>query len=90
MTMICCVLVPMLMETINNKRKRFEIAERLKESTFSALVNVYDSSCAICLEEYDSNSQVTQLNCNHVFHTECIKEWAKTNNICPYCRTVIQ
>ena len=45
-------------------------------------------SCCICLEDImttDKNSIIT-LNCNHVFHEECIQTWKALKNTCPICR----
>ena len=42
--------------------------------------------CSICLEEYNQNDKVANLNCNHNYHWECIKIWLKENNTCPICR----
>lgn len=39
---------------------------------------VIDTTCAICYEEADY-----QLNCGHIFHKRCIKQWKKD---CPLCR----
>ena len=51
------------------------------------------TSCAICLDEFDEKDEreIAELNCNnkHIFHLECIKNWSKTNDICPMCREPI-
>ena len=44
--------------------------------------------CAICLEELKENNKII-LECNHSFHLECIKEWFKNNNTCPFCRRIV-
>jgi len=47
-------------------------------------------SCAICLENFDSSSEVKQLPiCHHVFHTNCLTEWLLRHGNCPMCRTRI-
>ncbi len=47
-------------------------------------------SCAICLENFDSLSEVKQLpTCHHVFHTNCLTEWLLHHGNCPMCRTII-
>ncbi len=47
-------------------------------------------SCAICLENFDSLSDVKQLPiCHHVFHTNCLTEWLLRHANCPMCRTRI-
>ena len=46
-----------------------------------------DDTCAICLEEVESGSAHT-LDCEHVFHAECIIGWLRRGNLsCPSCRT---
>ncbi len=40
-------------------------------------------TCPICLE----NTQKTYIiKCSHIFHTNCLEEWAKVSNSCPICR----
>eukprot|EP00493_Phyllostaurus_siculus_P022305 UN22637 len=46
-------------------------------------------SCAICLEEYESNHEVRRLPCGHVFHTECVDIWFDSSINCPLCKTSI-
>ena len=45
-----------------------------------------DDSCSICLNNYKKEELVSVLNCNHKFHTECIKKWFDNKTNCPYCR----
>jgi hypothetical protein len=62
----------------------------VKESI--ALLN---NTCIICLDKLYSEFQDDQeknliLNCEHIFHFECFKEWYNGSDICPYCRTKIE
>jgi hypothetical protein len=51
-----------------------------------------EDSCSICLEPL-RNSNVYRTNCNHIFHTECMKNYVNSNSFttvnCPNCRDVI-
>ena len=42
-------------------------------------------NCSICFDEITGKGQ-TKLNCNHVFHEECIDKWFKRSHQCPLCR----
>ena len=49
------------------------------------------TECGICRTEMDCDdeSKVTELNCGHEFHTDCVRLWFEGNsNTCPYCRQV--
>lgn len=52
---------------------------------------IENKQCNICLEdlqneELDNNSLI-QLQCNHIYHDTCIKEWlTKQSTKCPSCR----
>jgi hypothetical protein len=37
-------------------------------------------NCTICLEDFELNSDVSILNCNHIYHKECIWEWINLKN----------
>ncbi|XP_067948828.1 uncharacterized protein [Watersipora subatra] len=39
--------------------------------------------CSICLADI---SEAVATLCKHIFHKECIEEWAKNSIICPMCR----
>lgn len=43
--------------------------------------------CCICQEEYIDGQEVGIPDCEHEFHTDCIKQWLMQKNICPICKT---
>lgn len=43
-----------------------------------------DECCCICLEDYSEGDVVIVLQCKHIYHTECIRDWHV--NICPTCK----
>ena len=44
-------------------------------------------ACSICLELFDSRSDISTTPCGHVFHTDCIKNWMESGqNNCSQCR----
>mmetsp|Transcript_12359 Transcript_12359/g.12384 ORF Transcript_12359/g.12384 Transcript_12359/m.12384 type:complete len:184 (-) Transcript_12359:19-570(-) len=45
-----------------------------------------DKSCAICMEEFQENSLIRRLNCDHIFHDHCIKHWFKMSKLCYICK----
>lgn len=48
----------------------------------------FEIKCCICLEEIcDFNgNNTTELNCGHLYHTKCIKNWSLYSGNCPICR----
>lgn len=49
-----------------------------------------NKDCSICISDFADDSMVSITNCNHVFHTDCIKEWYKYKTDCPICREKIE
>lgn len=47
--------------------------------------NLIDFSCTICLED-SGNPVEIELECCHVFHSECISEWLSREKHCPVCK----
>ena len=44
-------------------------------------------TCSICLDDFDDESKLRLLKCEHSFHTECIDKWLTDCNYkCPVCR----
>ena len=42
----------------------------------------------ICLDNFiDNETEITQiLVCEHYYHHDCLKQWLKKNESCPYCK----
>ena len=40
--------------------------------------------CNICMT--NEVKPLSQLKCNHLFHSDCIDKWLKQSETCPYCR----
>lgn len=46
-----------------------------------------NTSCPISMEEFNDNDTVTVIrHCGHIFHTDNIMNWFRTNCRCPVCR----
>ena len=45
-----------------------------------------ESRCVICFEEFQADSRIMVLPCNHYYHGQCWTEWCKQSCTCPTCR----
>ena len=45
--------------------------------------------CSICTENFKNEDQVSNMECKHLFHKDCIIEWGKYKNTCPICREIL-
>jgi len=57
-----------------------EITNKIKTSN-----ELLEDNCSICLNK--ENKEIMILPCNHNFHSECLRQWLKSNNKCPICRS---
>ena len=46
-----------------------------------------DTMCPICLEDFDETKHIVYLDCQHIYHEDCIIEWINKDPSCPLCRT---
>lgn len=62
--------------------------EKFKETRIdNNNIDLYNTSCNICMDEYKISDIVTTLYCKHVFHKSCIHNWlCKERVTCPICR----
>ena len=72
-----------------------EEQEKLSEEDFNKLevikINeghlLEDLECSICIDKFELEQDVIKLNCNHLFHKNCIKSHLLNyNSNCPLCR----
>jgi hypothetical protein len=51
--------------------------------------NDCDAKCLVCQFPYEEQEKLRRLPCGHAFHSECVEQWLKDNDVCPYCRQTI-
>lgn len=57
---------------------------------YNVIENDKEKNCSICLSDFDNEDMVSCIKeCQHIFHTNCIKEWGKYKTTCPVCRNNI-
>ena len=44
------------------------------------------AKCNVCLTDYTERETVCELSCRHLYHSNCIATWLRTNRTCPTCR----
>ncbi|KAJ4961326.1 hypothetical protein NE237_021236 [Protea cynaroides] len=54
----------------------------------SSLPTESDWKCSICQEDYKADDEVGKLDCGHIYHICCIKQWLLQKNACPVCKSV--
>ena len=67
----------------NNRPKKINIDNL---NTILLCNELPDDLCSICLEEFKEGDKIKKLNCNHVYHEECLVPWLNNNDYCPMCR----
>lgn len=91
---ICVYLLKIFILKICSAINNYKYQKRYKIKTikFRETLN-FDCSCTICLDEFKEDFDVNVLNCNHIFHKQCINEWIETKTPelakCPNCNKYI-
>ena len=45
----------------------------------------FDSTCVICITDFEVGDQLRVLTCQHAFHVDCFDEWLRWRQVCPLC-----
>ncbi len=49
----------------------------------------HQESCVICMETFQMYDRIITLECNHIYHSQCIIEWIVRSSSCPKCRATL-
>jgi hypothetical protein len=69
-------------------RRNDNIEINVNSQLYSTTSKKYDT-CCICTDNYKNNDNVSVLDCGHIYHATCIKEWGKYKSSCPVCNIQI-
>lgn len=73
-----------------NASQRMPLVEFAPEELETGLRStVINSSCAVCLEDFNAKEKIKILPCHHGFHGECIDEWLERSDLCPICKASV-
>jgi hypothetical protein len=81
--------------TVDNMSRRFILRSRIRllnlvlGNNICSVEDPVNSDCSICLELIDIEQRYTKLQCNHVYHRDCIQNWLIIRASCPLCRDEI-
>jgi len=65
--------------------------KKAKKSLNKYIVELKKHECSICLENnFENSDPLRKLNCGHIFHKTCIKDWIELNKTCPLCRKTVE
>lgn len=62
------------------KTVSFDVEEGSSDTTSTTA-----GCCSICLVDYETGDELTQLPCQHLYHPDCIKSWTVNHAKCPLC-----
>ena len=78
-------------EPVNPEYRPLDEIELEELDSFSYDQKSVESMCAICFEEkLDRNKVMSVGNCQHNFHSPCLKQWLRNRPNCPICKRNIR
>jgi len=48
------------------------------------------TTCAVCMAEFETAEELRSLHCTHHFHKECIDKWLGVATTCPVCKGEVE
>ena len=88
---LCCNKVSNKCQRLKEKSQIKKIVIRLEKNYKYSLSNLEKAQCAICLENLNKQENILKLECSHIYHVNCLKDWyiKSKNKDCPMCRESI-
>lgn len=81
-TLIVNFVILILLKLVVNIHGQFNTENKLKMKSLNLSD---DQECSICLDVQNKDWFI-QLDCQHIFHKNCIERWIVQKNNCPLCR----
>ena len=80
--------------TTNHQKYQLFFTDDKKLTTKSPSYHYNQDKCSICLMDYEKGDDITLINCNHIYHKNCINNFlnhgpSHIQKKCPVCREVI-
>ena len=85
-----------LQESMENQPDPFQKTEHVitissqRYDSICEEIKAENKQCSICMITYDVEDMISITKCNHIFHTDCIKEWGRYKTDCPICREKLE
>ncbi|KAG6505884.1 hypothetical protein ZIOFF_031194 [Zingiber officinale] len=75
-------------EHFGNNPPSASVVQQLERVVFGEAANgrCRETSCAICIDDFEATSLLSVTPCGHSFHSACLDEWLVRSNSCPLCR----
>ena len=70
----------------NNNRRPLNNIDINSLNTLVVCDELPDNTCSVCLDEFKDEDVLIKLNCEHIFHKDCLEPWLNDNRNCPLCR----
>jgi hypothetical protein len=75
------------LDSVNISPNNQQINIATRNLMYCDIMNPVNTSCPISLEPFNDSSRVTMIrHCRHIFNTESLSIWFRTNCRCPICR----
>tara|TARA_Y100001973_G_C5003742_1_gene234958 strand:- start:58 stop:444 length:387 start_codon:yes stop_codon:yes gene_type:complete len=90
-SILLCVSILQAMSSLIHCKHKCSEYSKYKELEEVFIPKEKIETCSICLEDYQEDDIIFKLNCNHIFHKKCFKQWSnnKETTSCPLCRIII-
>lgn len=81
-TFIVNFVILLLLKLVVNIHAQFNTESKLQMKSLNLSA---DQECSICLDVQNKDFFI-KLDCQHIFHKNCIEQWIVQKNNCPLCR----
>jgi hypothetical protein len=82
--------VPVKLTSISNNNNYYSL-QPFKLSIPESWEDInQETSCSICLQNFNESEILSKTKCRHYYHEACIKEMVKYTNKCALCRTKLK